>query len=248
MRPDHPGGGNLLKDAAAFYAAVAPVYDRDYALEPAITRLQTAWLARRCPPGPVLDLGCGSGRMLAPLAQAGFAPVVGLDCVPEMLALSRRACLARQAGSAAPLVQARAEAGLPFRAASFTLVVSLHAALIHLTDPEAVAGLIADCHRVLRPGGWLVVEVPHPRSYPPDSPPGRWRPFTPGISCRRVGDGLEELRLDERGGIRTRVRLWEIADLSRWFEPFSRVELHPGFTGGRFDPRKGMVMVVAARR
>ncbi len=242
MPPDSPGGGNLLKDAAAFYAAVAPVYDRDYALGPASTRLQTAWLAQRCPPGPVLDLGCGSGRMLAPLARTGFTPAIGLDCVPEMLALSRRAC------PAAPLVQARAEDGLPFRAASFALIVSLHASLIHLTDAKAVDALIADCHRVLRPGGWLVIEVPHPRSYPPDSPPGRWRAFAPGISCRRVDDGLEELRLDERGGIRTRVRLWEIADLQRWFQPFSRAELHPGFAGGRFDPSKGAVMVIAARR
>ncbi len=242
MRPDHPGGGNLLKDAAAFYAAVAPVYDRDYALEPAVTRLQTAWLARRCSPGPVLDLGCGSGRMLAPLARAGFAPAVGLDCVPDMLALSRQAC------PLAPLVQARAEAGLPFRAASFALVVSLHAALIHLTDVRALLDLLADCRRVLRPGGWLVVEVPHPRSYPPDSPPGRWRDFSPGISCRRVDNGLEELRLDELGGIRTRVRLWEIPLLHDWFHDYRRVELHPGFSGGRFDPDKGLVMVIAARR
>ena len=160
MSPTPPGGGNLLKDAAAFYDAVAPVYDRDYALGPASTHLQTAWLARRCPPGPVLDLGCGSGRMLAPLTQVGFAPAIGLDCVPAMLALARRAC------PAAPLVQARAEAGLPFRGTSFALIISLHAALIHLTDAGVVAGLVADCRRALQPGGWLVIEVPHPRSYP----------------------------------------------------------------------------------
>ncbi|OGO38663.1 MAG: hypothetical protein A2W35_06950 [Chloroflexi bacterium RBG_16_57_11] len=37
-------------------------------------------------PGPVLELGCGTGRVLVPLARAGYR-MVGLDRDPEMLAL-----------------------------------------------------------------------------------------------------------------------------------------------------------------
>ncbi len=37
-------------------------------------------------PGPILELGCGTGRILIPLAQSGHT-VVGLDNDPGMLAL-----------------------------------------------------------------------------------------------------------------------------------------------------------------
>ena len=39
-------------------------------------------------PGPCLDLGCGSGRLLLPLLKSGFE-IEGLDCSPDMLALCR---------------------------------------------------------------------------------------------------------------------------------------------------------------
>ncbi|MEM7125564.1 MAG: class I SAM-dependent methyltransferase [Chloroflexota bacterium] len=38
---------------------------------------------------PILDLGCGTGRVTIPLAQAGL-DITGLDIVPEMLARARR--------------------------------------------------------------------------------------------------------------------------------------------------------------
>lgn len=39
-------------------------------------------------PGPILDLGCGTGRILVPLAEEGL-DVVGLDASAEMLAICR---------------------------------------------------------------------------------------------------------------------------------------------------------------
>ncbi|MBI5521076.1 MAG: methyltransferase domain-containing protein [Desulfarculus sp.] len=233
-----PGQG--AQSTAAFYDQVAPVYDQQFAHPPAYTFQQARWLARVCPPGPLLDLGCGSGRMLGPLSEAGFAPVAGLDCSPSMLGLARRAC------PDAPLVLADASQGLPLRSASFASIVSLHSSLIHLTRPGDPPRLLAEALRVLRPGGLLVLELPHPHSYPPEAAPGRWRDFSEGIRCRRVEHGLEELRLDELGGLTTRVRLWELDDLRRWFQGWARVEVHPGFAGGRFDPRQGSIMVVVA--
>lgn len=229
-----------VQDAAAFYDQVAAVYDRQFAHPPAYTRQQVRWLVRVCPPGPLLDLGCGSGRMLGPLREAGFGPVVGLDCSRRMLALARRAC------PQALLVLADAGQGLPFQPASLASIVSLHSSLIHLTRPDDPPRLLAEALRVLRPGGLMVLELPHPRSYPPETAPGRWRDFSEGISCRRVGHGLEELRLDELGGLSTRVRLWEMDDLQPWFRGWAKVELHPGFAGGRFDPGRGSIMVVVA--
>ena len=40
-------------------------------------------------PGPALELGCGSGRLLLPLLKDGF-PLEGLDNAPEMIALCKK--------------------------------------------------------------------------------------------------------------------------------------------------------------
>lgn len=45
-------------------------------------------LARECPQ-PVLELGCGTGRILIPTARVGV-DVAGLDCSPEMLRVCRQ--------------------------------------------------------------------------------------------------------------------------------------------------------------
>lgn len=41
------------------------------------------------PPARILELGCGTGRLLLPLASAGYA-VTGIDNVPGMLTVARR--------------------------------------------------------------------------------------------------------------------------------------------------------------
>jgi SAM-dependent methyltransferase len=38
--------------------------------------------------GPILELGCGTGRLLLPLARAGYE-VIGLDNSPAMLAKAK---------------------------------------------------------------------------------------------------------------------------------------------------------------
>lgn len=59
--------------------------------------------------GPVLELACGSGRVLGPLVQAGFA-CTGVDSAPAMLERAR-ARLDRQPGAQpATLVEQRLEA------------------------------------------------------------------------------------------------------------------------------------------
>ena len=95
----------------------------------------------------VLDVGCGTGANGPVLAEGGrFA--VGIDASPVPLALSgERGHAARLRGDATRL---------PFASASFDLVVALDV-LEHLIDD---AGALAEMHRVLRPGGALIVFVP----------------------------------------------------------------------------------------
>jgi SAM-dependent methyltransferase len=63
-------------------------------------------LARRTG-GPVLEVGCGTGRVLVPLAQAGFS-VVGIDLSPAMLEVAQTKVQTAGVGQRVELIQADA--------------------------------------------------------------------------------------------------------------------------------------------
>lgn len=66
-------------------------YGWDYAHHRTVTDAEVAWHVRhaRETGGPVLELACGTGTLLAPLAGAGFE-VTGLDLSERMLDLTRQ--------------------------------------------------------------------------------------------------------------------------------------------------------------
>ncbi len=102
----------------------------------------------------VLDVGCGTGDLtLAATACAGTqGEVVGIDASPEMIAVARR----KADGKGAP---ARFDVALieriPFPEGYFDVVLS-SLMLHHLPGQLKQAGL-AEVHRVLKPGGRLLV-------------------------------------------------------------------------------------------
>ena len=102
----------------------------------------------------VLDVATGTGLVArAALALLGGAGVVGLDPSRGMLEQARRAL-------GAPLVQGRGEC-LPFASARFD-ALTMGYALRHVPDLLAA---FREYHRVLRPGGrLLVLEISRPRS------------------------------------------------------------------------------------
>jgi SAM-dependent methyltransferase len=72
---------------ADMYETLARYYDQIHASLTADIPFVTAQLAKYG--GPLLELGCGTGRLLFPLAQAGLA-VTGIDNSPQMLAIARQ--------------------------------------------------------------------------------------------------------------------------------------------------------------
>jgi FkbM family methyltransferase len=89
----------------------------------------------------ILEVGCGSGRVLRTLKDLGYRRLVGLEISAQRLAVVQQ-----RGPDAAQLVRS---AGVPFAPRSFDAVVST-GVIEHVRDPRA---WLAQLARVVRPGG-----------------------------------------------------------------------------------------------
>jgi SAM-dependent methyltransferase len=111
-----------------------------------LTRLITDALP---PSGVVLEAGCGLGQYVILLRERGWR-AAGVDGSVEALVTCRRA-------AAVPLAASDLRA-LAIAAGAVTAYVSL-GVVEH--DPEGPDAILAEAHRVLAPGGVLIVSVPY---------------------------------------------------------------------------------------
>ena len=172
-------------------------YDAD---KPAAPDAEVAWYAQRLPrdAGLLLELMCGSGRLLVPLAAQGFK-LHGVDSSAAMLA----SCEARVAahGIEAPLFrQDLTQLNLPFRyAAAFVAVGSFQL----ITDPGAALLALQRIRAHLVDPGLLLLDM-----------------FVPAESELRLGAPLVEVRtarLDDGSQIalRSESTVWADARMVR---------------------------------
>ncbi|MDP6421030.1 MAG: class I SAM-dependent methyltransferase [SAR202 cluster bacterium] len=107
---------------------------------------------------PVLELGCGTGRMLVPIALEGI-DVVGLDMAPAMLDIARAkvAALPDQVRDRVEIVHGdMRDISLNRR---FKLVLIPYRAFLHLMTVEDQRAALTSIHEHLEDGGRLVFDV-----------------------------------------------------------------------------------------
>lgn len=186
------------RDGSRGWDEYAPFYDWENART--VARRDIAFWQRMAAAqdAPVLELGCGTGRITLPLAKAGI-PLVGIDRSEAMLARARgrlrRAGLDRRTR----LVRGDIRA-LPFRRRpGFGLVMAPYGMLQSLTTERDLQATLQSVARVLRPGGLLGVDLV------PDLP--RWAEYDRRISLtgRRSRAStltlIESVRQDRRRGL-----------------------------------------------
>ncbi len=116
-------------------------------------------------PKKILDLGCGVGHQTLGLAEAfPAAEIHGCDLGAPMLRYAH--ARAESLGKAVHFSQQNAER-TDYPDASFDLITSM--ILFHETSHKAIPKIIAECYRLLKPGGYMVHgDVPEFNKYWPD--------------------------------------------------------------------------------
>jgi SAM-dependent methyltransferase len=148
-------------NTASLYDAFAYIYDLQHSafLDDLPMYLH---LARGAGPADaILEIGCGSGRVMLPLAEAGFR-VVGVDESAEMLRIAERRLRASRHIPADrwSLVHADARRLQMNESARFSMaLIALNTFLHNLVRDDQLATLRAVRSHLL-PGGLLVVDLP----------------------------------------------------------------------------------------
>ncbi len=224
--------------------------------------------------GAVLELGCGTGRLLTPIARSWLKPgaepgrrLMGIDRSAPMLARARRR-LARVPKAVRPSLLRGDVRTLPLRSRTLGTVVAAYGLLQSLLNDRDLEATLASAARVLRRGGLLGIDLV------PDLPV--WDEYSGRIPIRgQYAAGttvtlVESVRQDRRRGLtifddqyvvrrgrtvrrhefRLTFRTLPMAQiLARIERAGFRVDaVHGSYAGGPWHPEADVWVVLARRR
>jgi len=215
--------------------------------------------------GPILELGCGTGRVTFPLAEAGVS-IVGIDRSAEMLARAASRRRRARRPSRIPLVRGDIR-HLPFSDETFPLVIAPYGILQSLLRDRDLVATLGAISRVVPSGGIfgleLVADLPS------------WKEYSRRVTLRgRQANGtrmtlVESVRQDRARkltlfdqefveGIRGRgrrrrftlaFRTLTVPQMSRRLEKagFEVTALLGDYRGGPWDPRAEAWIILSKR-
>jgi SAM-dependent methyltransferase len=166
---------------------------------------------------PVLELGCGTGRILLPIARTGCS-VVGLDNSPQMLARCREKLGAESAPVRSRVTLHQQDVHEFDLGVTFPLVIAPFRIVQHLTTTEDQLQFLSCVLRHLAPGGRFIFDV-----------------FNPSFTALVGADGTEredtpEQPLPDGRSFRRTARVKRV----RWLDQVSEIELTYYVSGQAF--------------
>lgn len=108
--------------------------------------------------GPILELGCGTGRVLFPLSEAGHS-VVGIDSSEAMLAIAESR---RPLESGVRLIRGDMAELDDVPGGPFGLIIASLNSIMHLTTQDQQRAMISSAWRCLESDGRLVIDTLNP--------------------------------------------------------------------------------------
>jgi SAM-dependent methyltransferase len=221
--------------------------------------------------GPVLELGCGTGRISLPLGRAGVA-LVGIDRSEAMLARARARLRRARIANRVHLLRGDIR-DLPFRTTPrrgpFALVLAPYGMLQSLLRERDLKATLESVHAVLDRGGTfgieLVADLPSWREYRKRISLSGWRRAAGGAHVTLVETGRQDRKrglticdqeFTERRGRTKASRTFSLAfrtlgvpQMARRLEKagFEITALLGDYHGGPWDPRAEVWMILAKR-
>ena len=215
------GEAHATPTGEQLYTTLAPLYRVLYVARNRIEG-QLATVERVAPPDAttVLELGCGTGHLLAEL-ESDFGTAIGADPSPEMAHIAHE--------RAANVCQADAHA---FATDTADVAALLGAVLGHIRPDSAGKAAVSEVRRVLRPGGRVVCSVHRSLTEPRSRELTRrvdgyeitqhdvQRPADEGTFEWQVTFGMTKEATGEtrRVSTATTLRAFTPAELTAWFE------------------------------
>jgi D-alanine-D-alanine ligase len=218
-----------------------------------LTRLEVDVVCELLPIGAghkILDLCGGHGRHSFELCKRGFEGCTLLDYSQSLIAKAK----ARAQENNYPLKVVRCDARqIDFSPDHFDHVLIMGNSLGYIQQPDADRKIISEAFRVLKPGGWLLVDVTDGTAVQKSFNPDAWHEVGEDtVVCRQRelrGNAVRarELVLSKNDGlIRDRtyaVRLYEPESLASLLETngFRPVKIHTDFSPHRFEGDYGFM-------
>lgn len=181
------------------------------------------------PEALVLDLGCGRGEWLE-LLQKQAISAMGVDLDAGMLEACHQLNLKVQCQDALESLK-------QLQDGSASVISAFH--LVEHLPFDRVKDLVVECHRVLKPGGLLIMETPNPENFMVAThnfylDPTHLRPIPPDLLAfvpEYLGyESVKILRLQETAGVKTNPNLSMLDVLTCASPDYAVVAQKSGYT------------------